>query len=468
MPEAKDSFDVVVIGGGPGGYVAGIRAGQLGLRAAVVDNSSALGGTCLLRGCIPTKAMLHAAEVLETARHAADFGVQLQSPSIDMAAMHRYKNKVVLKNTKGVEYLLKKNKVTRVRGHGRLAGAGTVEVEEEGGKKRVLKAKHIILATGSTVRDLPFARFDGDRLLSSDDILNLQEVPETLVVLGAGAVGVEFASVFSRFGSKVTLVELLPHVVPLEDEEISVALAKEFKKRGIDVHVDTAVSKVIVGKKSVKLEARSKGKPVVLEAERVLLAAGRRPVTEDLGLAGTRIQVEKGFLQVDEFLRTGQEGVYAIGDIVNSPQLAHVASHEGILAVDHLAGQHVSPMNYDHVPACTYCDPEVASVGLTEAEARKRGHDVRVAKFPFTAIAKAAILGDTSGFVKIVGDKKHDELLGVHVIGPRATELIAEAGTALRLESTVEELFHVIHAHPTLSEAVGEAALGIHGRSIHI
>jgi len=468
LPEAKDSFDVVVIGGGPGGYVAGIRAGQLGLRAAVVDNSSALGGTCLLRGCIPTKAMLHAAEVLETARHAADFGVQLQSPSIDMAAMHRYKNKVVLKNTKGVEYLLKKNKVTRVRGHGRLAGAGTVEVEEEGGKKRVLKAKHIILATGSTVRDLPFARFDGDRLLSSDDMLNLQEVPETLVVLGAGAVGVEFASVFSRFGSKVTLVELLPHVVPLEDEEISVALAKELKKRGIDVHVDTAVSKVIVGKKSVKLEARSKGKPVVLEAERVLLAAGRRPVTEDLGLAGTHIKVEKGFLQVDEFLRTGQEGVYAIGDIVNSPQLAHVASHEGILAVDHLAGQHVSPMNYDHVPACTYCDPEVASVGLTEAEARKRGHDVRVAKFPFTAIAKAAILGDTSGFVKIVGDKKHDELLGVHVIGPRATELIAEAGTALRLESTVEELFHVIHAHPTLSEAVGEAALGIHGRSIHI
>jgi dihydrolipoamide dehydrogenase len=457
-----------VIGGGPGGYVAGIRAGQLGLRAAVVDRAPLLGGTCLHWGCIPTKAMLHAAEVLETANHAAKFGVKVESVAIDMEGMHRYKDKVVRKNAKGVEFLLKKNKVTWVQGHGRLAGSGTVEVEEQGGKKRTLKTKHIILATGSAVRDLPFAKFDGERILSSDDILHLKEVPESLAVLGAGAVGVEFASVFSRFGSKVTLVELLPRVVPVEDEEVSAALAKAFKKRGIDVHVDTAVSKVTVGQGSVKLEATSKGKTVSLEAERVLLAAGRRPLTDDLGLAGTKVKLEKGFVQVDGFLRTGEPGVYAIGDIVNSPLLAHVASHEGILAVDHLAGQHVEPMNYDQVPSCTYCDPEVASVGLTEAEARKRGHDVRVAKFPFAAIAKAAILGDSDGFVKIVGDKKHDELLGVHAIGPRATELIAEAGTALRLESTVEELFHAVHAHPTLSEAIGEAALGIHGRSIHI
>jgi dihydrolipoamide dehydrogenase len=343
-----------------------------------------------------------------------------------------------------------------------------VEVVKKGSKKRALKTKNIILATGSAVRDLPFARFDGDRILSSDDILNTASVPASLVVLGAGAVGVEFASVFARFGSKVTLVELLPRVVPLEDEEVSAALAKALRKRGIDVHVDTSVSKVTVGKKSVKLEATSKGKPASFEAERVLLAAGRRPVTDHLGLEGTRIQMVKGFLQVDGFLRTGQQGVYAIGDIVNTPWLAHVASHEGILAVDHLAGKPVEPMNYDQVPSCTYCDPEVASVGLTEAEARKRGHDVQTFKFPFTAIAKAAILGETDGFLKIVGDRKHDELLGVHVIGPRATELIAEAGTALRLESTVEELFHAVHAHPTLSEAMGEAALGLHNRSIHI
>jgi dihydrolipoamide dehydrogenase len=464
----KDSFDVVVIGGGPGGYVAGIRAGQLGLRAAVVDKAPALGGTCLHWGCIPTKAMLHAAEVLETVRHAADFGVKVGSPSIDMAAMHRYKNKVVLKNAKGVEYLLKKNKVAWVKGHGRLAGVGAVEVEEAGGVKRKLSAKHVVLATGSAVRDLPFAKFDGDRILSSDDILSLEEVPESLVVLGAGAVGVEFASVYARFGSKVTLLELLPRVVPLEDEEISAALAKAFRKRGIDVHADTAVTKVTVGKKSVKLEATAKGKPLSFEAERVLLAAGRRPVTGDLGLAGTKVVTEKGFIQVDGYLRTGEPGVYAIGDIVASPLLAHVAHHEGMLAVDHLAGKHVEPMNYDQVPSCTYCDPEVASVGLTEAEAKKRGHDVRTFKFPFAAIAKAAILGETDGFVKIVGDRKHDELLGMHVVGPRATELIGEGVAALRLESTVEELFHAVHAHPTLSEAVGEAALGIHDRSLHI
>jgi dihydrolipoamide dehydrogenase len=294
-------------------------------------------------------------------------------------------------------------------------------------------------------------------------------VPKSIAILGAGAVGVEFASIFASFGSKVTVVELLPRAVPLEDEEISAALEKAFKKRGIEVHTDTAVTAVEVGKDGVTLRANSKGKELSFQAERVLLAAGRRPVTDDLGLEGTKVVVQKGFVKVDGLMQTGEPGVYAIGDIVATPLLAHVASHEAMVAVEHLAGKHpVEPMNYDQVPACTYCQPEIASVGLSEAEAKRRGHSVRVAKFPFGAIAKAAILGETDGFVKIVGDTKYDELLGVHAIGPRATELIAEAAVALRLESTVEELFHAVHAHPTLSEAIAEAAMGVHGRSIHI
>lgn len=467
MPET--TYDVVVIGGGPGGYVAGIRAGQLGLKAAVVEKAPALGGTCLHWGCIPTKALLHAAEVLDTARHAGDFGIQVAGATVDLAAVHRYKNKVVTKNAKGVEFLFKKNKVEWVPGRGRLAGTGKVEVTGADGAKRMLATRNVILATGSTVRDLPFARFDRARILSSDDILNVAELPKSLAILGAGAVGVEFASIFASFGSKVTVVELLPRAVPLEDEEISAALEKAFKKRGIEVHTDTAVTAVEVGKDGVTLRANSKGKELSFQAERVLLAAGRRPVTDDLGLEGTKVLVQKGFVKVDGFMQTGEPGVYAIGDIVATPLLAHVASHEGMVAVEHLAGKHpAEPMNYDQVPACTYCQPEIASVGLTEAEAKRRGHSVRVAKFPFGAIAKAAILGEPDGFVKIVGDTKHDELLGVHAIGPRATELIAEAAVALRLESTVEELFHAVHAHPTLSEAIAEAALGVHGRSIHI
>ena len=463
------TYDVVVIGGGPGGYVAGIRAGQLGLKVAVVEKAPALGGTCLHWGCIPAKALLHAAEVLDTARHAADFGVQVAAPTLDLAAVHRYKNKVVTKNAKGVEFLFKKNKVEWVPGRGRLSGVGRIEVTAADGTKRTLSARNVILATGSAVRDLPFARFDRDRILSSDDILGITEVPKSLAILGAGAVGVEFASVFASFGSKVTLVELLPRVVPLEDEEISAALEKAFKKRGIEVHTDTAVTAVEVGKDGVTLRANAKGKELSFQAERVLLAAGRRPVTDDLGLEGTKVSVQKGFVKVDGFMQTGEPGIYAIGDIVATPLLAHVASHEAIVAVEHLAGKHrPEPMNYDQVPACTYCQPEIASVGLTEAEAKRRGHSVRVAKFPFGAIAKAAILGEPDGFVKIVGETKHDELLGVHAIGPRATELIAEAAVALRLESTVEELFHAVHAHPTLSEAIAEAALGVHGRSIHI
>jgi len=466
---SEPTYDVVVIGSGPGGYVAGIRAGQLGLKAAVVEKAPALGGTCLHWGCIPTKALLHAAEVLDTARHAGDFGIQVAAPTLDLAAVHRYKNKVVTKNAKGIEFLFKKNKVDSISGRGRLSGKGQVEVTAADGTKRTLTTRNVILATGSAVRDLPFARFDGDRILSSDDILNIAAVPKSLAILGAGAVGVEFASVFASFGSKVTVVELLPRAVPLEDEEISAALEKAFRKRGIEVQTDTAVTAVELAKDGVTLRANAKGKELSFQAERVLLAAGRRPVTDDLGLEGTKVQVQKGFVKVDGFMQTGEPGIYAIGDIVATPLLAHVASHEAMVAVEHLAGKHrPEPMNYDQVPACTYCQPEIASVGLSEAEAKRRGHSVRVAKFPFGAIAKAAILGEPDGFVKIVGDTKHDELLGVHAIGPRATELIAEAAVALRLESTVEELFHAVHAHPTLSEAIAEAALGVHGRSIHI
>jgi dihydrolipoamide dehydrogenase len=465
---SEPGYDLTVIGSGPGGYVAAIRAAQLGLRTAVVEKAPLPGGTCLHWGCIPTKALLQTAETLDAARHASTFGVKVSGVELDLAAAQRFKNKTVTANAKGVEYLFKKNGVTLIRGHGRLAGKGRVEIRPADGVPRTIDTRFVVLASGSAIRGLPGIEFDGERILNSDHALALSRVPGSLAVLGAGAVGVEFASIYASFGSKVTVVEILPRLVPIEDASLGEELGKAFGKRGIVVHVGTLVEQVERTEGGVRLRASKEGAPLDIEAEALLVAVGRRPVTEALGLEGSGVRLDRGYVEVDPMMRTGEPGVYAIGDILKTQALAHVASHEGIVAVEHAAGRNPHPLDYDRIPSCTYCQPEVASVGLSEAEARKRGHDVAVGTFPFSAIGKAKILGDTRGFVKIVAEKKYDEVLGIHIVGPHATELISEASTALSLEATSESLFHAVHAHPTLSEAMGEAAMAVHGRAIHI
>ena len=467
---ANEQFDVTVIGSGPGGYVAAIRAGQLGLKVAIIEKDKRLGGTCTLRGCIPAKELLMSAHIFEQMQHAAEFGVQASGIQLAFADVQKRKEKVVMKNSKGIEFLMKKNKCTVFKGTGRLALPGKVEVTGEDGKKETIQTKNIIIATGSVVRPISGFETDGRQVVNSDHILELTETPKSLIVMGAGAVGVEFASVYSRFGADTTIVELLPRLVPLEDEEVSKELERSFRKRGIKSQVDTKLEKLEKSEKGVVVTGKSsKGEAVKLEAEMLLVAVGRMPYTEGLGLEKTKIKVDKGFIQTDEYQQTAEKGVYAIGDVVPTPLLAHLASKEGIVAVEHLAGQkNVQPINLRLVPSCTYCDPEIGSVGLTEAKAREAGYDVKVGKFPFSASGKARILGEEEGFVKVVSEKKYDEILGVHIIGPHATELIAEACVAMQLESTAEELGNTMHAHPTVSEAVMEAAEGVHDRSIHI
>ncbi|HWS56809.1 MAG TPA: dihydrolipoyl dehydrogenase [Pyrinomonadaceae bacterium] len=467
---STEQFDVTIIGGGPGGYVAAVRGAQLGLKVALVEKDKRLGGTCGLRGCIPTKQLLMSAHYYEKAqKELADFGVKVSDVQLAFADVQKRKDKVVLKNSKGVEYLMKKNKVTTFNGFAKLKLPGQVEIAYEGGKTETISTKNVVIATGSVVRPIPGFETDGARVVNSDHILELKEVPKSLIVMGSGAVGTEFASVYSRFGADTTLVELLPRLMPLEDEEISKELEKSFRKRGIKSLVGTKLEKVERLDAGVRVTGKdAKGGDVTLEAEMLLVAVGRMPFIEGLGLEGTRVRVERGAVQVDEFCRTGEPGVYAIGDVIPTPWLAHLASKEGILVVEQIAGQKPHPINLRHVPSCTYCDPEVASVGLTEAKAKELGYDVKVAKFPFSASGKARILGEEEGFVKVVSETKYDELLGVHVIGPHATEIIHEAIVAMHLESTAEELGRAIHAHPTVSEAVMEAAEGIHGLTIHI
>ncbi len=466
---AEAQHDVVIIGSGPGGYVAGIRAGQLGLDVCVVERDPFLGGTCLHRGCIPTKALLHTADLLQQARDGAKVGVVCRDVSLDIKAAHQHKTRAVNKSAKGVEFLFRKNKVAWVQGSARLAAGRRVEITRPDGSLETRQAKHVIVATGSRCGDLPFAAADGDRIINSDHILALEEVPPRLLVLGAGAVGMEFASIFSRFGSQVTIVELLERVLPLEDTDVSAEVNKAFRRQGIAVHTATRVEEVKVEGQVVKCRATSsKGEALDFEADRLLLAVGRVANLQGIGLEGTRVKTERGRILVDEYCRTQEEGVYAIGDLLPYPWLAHVASMQGVLAIEHIAGADPRPIDYDQVPSCTYCWPEVASIGLSEARARERGYDVRTGVFPFTASSKATILGDSLGFVKIVGEARYDEVLGVHIVGPHATELIAEGEAALRGELTAEELIHTIHAHPTLHEAIHEAAEGVHGASIHV
>jgi dihydrolipoamide dehydrogenase len=466
---ATEQFDVTIIGAGPGGYVAAVRGAQLGLKVAIVEKDSRLGGTCGLRGCIPTKALLMAAHNLELAKHMSEFGINVGDVTYDFGAVQKRKDKIVTKNAKGVEYLMKKNKVTVFNGTGKLALPGKVEVTGADGKKETINTKNIIIATGSVVRPIPGFETDGERVVNSDHILELKNVPKSLLVMGAGAVGVEFASVYARFGSETTLIELMPRLLPIEDEEVSKELERSFRKRGIKSQVDTKLEKLEKTANGVKVTGKtSKGEQVELEAEMLLVAVGRMPYLQGLGIEGTKIKVERGTIQVDEFCRTAEPNVYAIGDVIPTPWLAHLASKEGILVMEQIACHGPQPLNMRLVPNCTYCDPEVASVGLTEAKAKELGYDVKVGKFPFSASGKARILGEEEGFVKIVAESKYDEVLGVHIIGPHATELIAEACAAMQLETTAEELGRTIHAHPTIAETMMEAAEGVHGISIHI
>jgi dihydrolipoamide dehydrogenase len=464
---ADQQYDLVIIGSGPGGYVSGIRAGQLGMKVAVIEKDPFIGGTCTHRGCIPTKALLANAEVWEKIQKSKEFGITVGDVRLDFKAGQDRKQAVVDKNAKGIEFLFKKNKVDRITGFGRLAGNGVVEVQAEGGTQR-LTAKNIILAMGSVPKDLPHIKADGKRIINSDHILQLTEVPKSMLVIGAGAVGCEFASIFSRFGTKTTIVEVMPQLLPLEDEEAAKEFTRLFKKKGIDVFTDAKVLSCEVTENGVRSTVEAKGKQQVIETDIVLSATGRAAVTANCGLEKTNVKLDqRGFVQVDPLMRTGEEGIYAIGDIVPTPMLAHCASFEGILAVEHIKGLDVRPINYDHVPNCTYTDPEVASVGLTERKAKERGYDVKTGKFPFTANSKARILGESGGLVKIVSDKKYDEVLGMHIVGPRATELIVEACAALELEATTESIAKTMHAHPTLSEAIMEAAEDVLGHSIH-
>jgi dihydrolipoamide dehydrogenase len=462
------TYDVIIIGSGPGGYSAAIRAGQYGLKTALIEKDPKLGGCCLHVGCIPTKAFLHAAEVWERFLHPEEDGIHCDNPRLDFPMVLDRKNKIVAKHAKGVEFLMKKNKVDWIKGYGRLAGPGKVEVTADGGK-HILETKNIVLATGSEARMLPGLKPDARRILTNIEILSLSEVPKTLAVLGAGAVGVEFASAFSRFGSKVSIFEMLPRLVPVEDEEVSKELARVFKKQGIRVETGARVDNVENVGSGVRFQVTlADGKTEAVAADALLVAIGRKPNTDNIGLEGTKIELDRGFIKVDPYQRSGEPGVYAIGDIVaGTPQLAHVATAEGMVAIGHMAGKPVVPINRNRIPGATYTEPGIGSVGLTEAQARAAGHSVKIGKFPFAADAKASILGRHDGFVKIVADEKYGEILGVHIIGPEAFELISEGVLAMEAEATVETLLHTIHAHPTLYEAMGEAFNAVDGMAIN-
>ena len=470
----SNEYDVVVIGSGTGGYVAAIRAAQLGLKTAVVERAPVLGGTCLNWGCIPTKALLEHAHALKVAQDWKEWGLTIgeAAVSIDMNQVHARKDKIVKGLTGGIEMLFKKNKIDWLKGSGRLAGKGKVDITE--GQKQTLTArKEIIVATGSTPRSVPGITIDKKRIITSDEAIHMKEIPKSIAIMGSGAVGVEFGSIFRRFGSDVTIIELLPRIVPVEDDAVSAELERSFKKQGIKVLTGTKVTSAKPGGTGVDMEAQTPdGKTVTLNAEYLLVATGRGPVTSGLGAEEAGLPMERGYIKVDKEFKTGVAGISAIGDVITlekpgHPQLAHLSSAEGIVLAERIAGKEFRPINYDQVPGCTYCDPEIGSVGLTEAQAKERGYDVKTGSFKFGVLGRARIAGETEGFVKIVFDKKYDEILGVHMIGPRSTELVAEATLALRLECTVEELVRTIHAHPTMSEAVGEAAHAAHGAAIH-
>ena len=472
---AETIYDVAIIGGGPAGYTAAIRAGQYGLKVALVEKETKLGGTCLHVGCIPTKSLLFNAEVYDHLKNAKEYGIEgLGEGKLNWKAILDRKNQIVAKHTKGLDFLMRKNKVTVVNGHGRLTGAAkdgihSVEVAADGGKKQTVKTKNVVLATGSDARLLPGLEVS-DRVLTNVEILSIAQIPKSLVIIGAGAVGVEFGSIFRSFGSEIAIVEYLPRLVPNEDEEVSKELARSFKKRGIEINTGAKVEKVEKTKDGVKVTfTAADGKTVVKEAEKVLVAVGRAPRTGDVGLDKTKIQPEKGFIKTNEWMQTDEPGVYAIGDIVAGlPQLAHVGAMAGLVIAAKIAGKYARPIKRERIPGCTYTEPQIGSVGLTEAQAKEKGIQIKVGKFPFAGNSKASIVDSHEGFVKIVADAKYGEILGVHIIGPQATELIAEAVTAMELEATIEEMMFTIHAHPTLAEAMLDGFGSVEGIAINV
>jgi len=472
---ADTIFDVVVLGGGPAGYTCAIRAAQYGLKVALIDANDRLGGTCLLWGCIPTKALLFTAEIWDHLKHGETYGIDgVSAPKLNWKNVMARKDDVITRHTKGLDFLMKKNKITTFKGFGTLTGPAkdgvhTVSVKLADGKPETIKAKKVVLATGSDARVIPGYKPD-DTILTNYEILKIAEAPKSLIVIGSGAVGVEFASIFKSFGAEVTILEVLPRVVPVEDEDVSKELLRQFKKRGIDVNLSIKDTKIEKTKTGVTVTwTDSNGKPQSKQAEKVLMAVGRAPRTEGIGLEKTNIKPDRNFIMTNEWMETTEPGVYAIGDIVGGlPQLAHVGAMAGLVVAARIAGQYAKAINRLRIPGCTYTEPQIGSVGLTEAQAKEKGYQVKVGKFPFVGNSKATILDAHDGFVKVVSDAKYGEILGVHIIGPYATEIIAEAVTALQLEATVEEMMFTIHAHPTVAEALLDAFSSVEGKAINV
>ena len=488
---AEAIYDLVLIGGGPAGYTCAIRAAQLGLKVVLIEKTDKLGGTCLHWGCIPTKSMLFSAEVWDHLKHAASYGIDnVTAPRLNWDKVIQRKNDITLKHTKGLDFLMKKNKITVVRGHGRLTGPAkdgvwSVEVTDEDkaqnrGRdlqaegytqqtKTTVQGKRVVLAMGSDARMLPGYEAN-DTVMTNMQVLTLPQMPKSLIVIGSGAVGVEFASVMNSFGAEVTILEALPRIVPVEDEEVSKELARQYKKRGIGINTGCKVEKIETQADGATVTwADPQGKSQSKTAEKVLVAVGRAPRTYDAGLDKLGLELERGFVMVNEWMETKIPGLYAIGDIVGGlPQLAHVGAMAGIVVASKAAGKYARPVRKDRVPGCTYCDPQIGSVGLTEAQAREKGYQVKVGKFPFVGNSKATILDAHDGFVKVVSDAKYGEILGVHIIGPSATELISECVTAMELEATVDEMMFTIHAHPTLYEALLDGFSSVEGMAINV
>lgn len=462
------NYDIVFLGAGPGGYVAAIRAAQLGLNVAVVEKDQ-VGGTCLQRGCIPSKSLLRSAELYRNAKESEEFGIMIDNVQLNFPKVQERKTKVVDQLTKGIEFLFKKNNITLYRGFGKIIDKSTISVESNG-EKQTITTKNLIIATGSRPKSLPGLNIDEEFILTSDGALNMSELPKSMIIIGGGVIGMEWASLLNDFGVEVTVVEFLPRILPLEDEEVSKEMTRAMKKRKVKLHTETGVipASVKVVDNHVELEAKKGDKVIQLQADKVLVSVGRESVLDKIGLENLNVEVVKGFVKVDEYYQTTEANVYAIGDINGGLQLAHVASHEGIIAVEHIAGVHPEPLDYTTVSKCTFTHPEVASLGLTEEEVKEKGIEYKTSKFPFRGIGKALVHGEVDGFIKLIVDKNTNKLLGAHMIGPHVTDMISEAGLAKVLGATNLDIAHTVHPHPTLSEAIMEAALDVEGRAIHV
>ncbi|MBU6079599.1 dihydrolipoyl dehydrogenase [Allobacillus halotolerans] len=468
-------YDLVILGGGTGGYVAAIRASQLGLKTAIVEKTE-LGGTCLHRGCIPSKALLRSAEVFKQTTNAADFGVETSSPTVNFPRVQERKNSIIEQLHKGVQGLMKKGKIDIYEGHGRILGpsifsptAGTISVEMNNGEENeMLVPKNVIIATGSSPNTLPGLEIDGQTIMTSEEALEMDELPESIIIVGGGVIGIEWASMLADFGVKVSVLEYASAILPTEDEEISKEALKQLRKKGIEFFTDTEVlGDSVTIDNGVTIQAKIDGETKTFEADRLLVSVGRKPNVDNIGLDNTDIETERGAIKVNSVNQTKESHIYAIGDVIGGMQLAHVASHEGILAVEHIANEQPEPIQYDHVASCVYSNPEIASVGLTEKQAKEQGYELEVGKFPFKAVGKALVHGDSEGFVKIISNKENQDILGIHMIGPHVTDMVSEAGLAMVLDATPWEIGETIHPHPTLSEVIGEAALAVDGKQIH-